>query len=61
MTLGSVARVAMEYRQHLQMFNNVSKLTFDLSSAAAAAAAVKSKLAAVRNSDKFTSECWVYQ
>lgn len=27
MTLGGVARVAMEYRQHLQMLNNISKLT----------------------------------
>ena len=31
MTLGSVARVAMEYRQHLHMLNNISKLTANLS------------------------------
>src|SRR5699024_12276972 len=30
LTLGGVARVAMEYRQHLQMLNNISKLTANL-------------------------------
>lgn len=41
MTLGGVARVAMEYRQHLAMLNNISKL----SAAAATMSAVEGKAA----------------